>query len=169
MPRIREGTVRRGEFLDAMAELPAAVTVVTALGRDGTPLGATVSAVSSLSLRPVLVVVCLAHSSETRQALEHGDPFLVHVLRDGQEHVASALAGKGPDKFDGLAWRPSTEGPPELPDCAVTLACDVDALLPGGDHAIVVGAVRRVAFGGGTPLVYHRRRLHTAPQQAVRA
>ena len=167
MPRIREGAVRRGTFLDAMAELPTGVTVVTARRADGAPLGATVSVFSSLSLRPRLVVVCLAHSSETRQALEHGDSFLVHVLRDGQEHVARALAGKGPDKFDGIAWQTSPEGLPEIPDCAVTLACDVDGLLPGGDHAIVVGAVRRVAFGGGTPLVYHRRRLHTAPEHAA--
>jgi flavin reductase (DIM6/NTAB) family NADH-FMN oxidoreductase RutF len=159
----------RERFLDAMAELPAGVTVVTAQGRGGAPLGATVSAVSSLSLEPALVVVCLSESSETRRALRPGSPFLVHVLRDGQEGVARALAGKGPDKFAAVAWTPSAEGPPELPGCAVTLACTVDALLPGGDHVIVVGAVGRVERGGGTPLVYHRRRMRAAPVEAVPA
>ena len=80
----------RERFLDAMAELPAGVTVVTTAGPGGAPLGATVSAVSSLSLEPALVVVCLACSSETCRALEPASPFLVHVLREGQEEVARA-------------------------------------------------------------------------------
>jgi flavin reductase (DIM6/NTAB) family NADH-FMN oxidoreductase RutF len=157
----------RERFLDAMAELPAGVTVVTAAGAGGAPLGATVSAVSSLSLEPALVVVCLARSSETCRALEPSSPFLVHVLRDGQEDVARALAGKGPDKFAAVAWTASAEGPPELPGCAVTLACSVDALVPGGDHVIVVGAVGRVERGEGTPLVYHRRRMRAAHVEPV--
>jgi 3-hydroxy-9,10-secoandrosta-1,3,5(10)-triene-9,17-dione monooxygenase reductase component len=114
-------------------------------------------------------VVCLARSSETCRALAPGSAFLVHVLRDGQEGVAQALAGKGADKLAGVEWRPSAEGPPELAGCAVTLACAVDALLPGGDHLIVVGAVGRVERGGGTPLVYHRRRMRAAQVEPVPA
>jgi flavin reductase (DIM6/NTAB) family NADH-FMN oxidoreductase RutF len=146
-----------------MAELPAGVVVVTARDEDGRPVGATVSAVTSLSLEPPLILVCLARSSETCGALRPAAEFLVHVLREGQEHIAHALARKGSEKFHGVYWSPSRNGLPEIPQCAVTVSCVVEQLLPGGDHLIVVGAVTGVSAGAGTPLLYHRRRITAAP------
>jgi flavin reductase (DIM6/NTAB) family NADH-FMN oxidoreductase RutF len=155
----------RTAFLDAMAELPAGVVVVTARHEDGRPLGATVSAVASLSLEPPLVLVCLARASETCGALRAGAEFLVHVLREGQEHIARALARKGPEKFRDFRWNATRNGLPEIPRCAVTVSCVVEQLLPGGDHLIVVGAVTGISAGAGTPLLYHRRRITAAPTE----
>ena len=92
-----------------MAELPAAVTVVTARDASGAPMGATVSAVSSLSLDPPLLLVCLATASDTCQALEAGSPFLVHLLRDGQEETALRFAARA-TKFAGAGWRRAGAG-----------------------------------------------------------
>jgi flavin reductase (DIM6/NTAB) family NADH-FMN oxidoreductase RutF len=152
------------EFREAMAELPAAVTIVTARAADGAPMGATVSAVLSLSLEPPLLLVCLADESDTCQAIAAGSPFLVHVLRQGQEEIARQFARKGAQKFAATAWRPGWRGLPLLEDCALVHGCDVHSLLPGGDHVIVVGAVREIDRAGGAPLVYHRRRFHSTPR-----
>jgi flavin reductase (DIM6/NTAB) family NADH-FMN oxidoreductase RutF len=87
----------------------------------------------------------------------------VHVLREGQEQIAHALAQKGSEKFRDVYWSPSRNGLPEIPQCAVTVSCVVEQVLPGGDHLIVVGAVTGVSAGVGTPLLYHRRRITATP------
>jgi flavin reductase (DIM6/NTAB) family NADH-FMN oxidoreductase RutF len=147
-------------FKAAMAELPAGVTVLTAWDREGRPVGATVSAVTSLSLNPPMLLACLATTSDTLQVLEPGSPFAVHVLRDGQQDVATSLAGKGADKFARVPWRKGPHDLPQLEGSAVVAACEVSALVPGGDHVVVLAHIRRVDVTEGTsPLVYHRRRM----------
>jgi flavin reductase (DIM6/NTAB) family NADH-FMN oxidoreductase RutF len=162
-PAPRPSAVSADAFKAAMAELPAGVTVVTAWSRDGAPVGATVSAVTSLSLSPPMVLACLATTSDTLQALEPGSPLTVHILADGQQDVAARLAGKGPDKFARLAWRVGGHGLPELEGSAVVTAGRVRELVPGGDHVVVLVDVDDVQrHPGRAPLVFHRRRMVAA-------
>lgn len=150
-------------FKAAMAELPAGVTVITAWDDDGLPVGATVSAVNSLSMDPPMLLACLATSSDTLQVLRTGSRFAVHVLCDGQQAVATCLAGKGADKFSEVSWSPGPHGLPQLEGSAVVAACEVRSLVPGGDHVIVLGDIRSLEVAGGlSPLVYHRRRMLSA-------
>ena len=154
----------QGVFRDAMAEFPTGVAVITATDHEGRPVGATVSSMTALSLEPPLVIVCLAHASETRQALRLGDAFLIHVLRAGQESVARSLALKGAEKFDDVSWSSTSSGLPVIAGCAVTVECLVENLVPGGDHMIIVGAVRNAEVHGGSPLLYHRRSFTRIPE-----
>jgi flavin reductase (DIM6/NTAB) family NADH-FMN oxidoreductase RutF len=149
-----------GIFRDAMAELPAGVTVVTAWTRSGDPAGATVSAASSLSLEPPLFLVCLANTSDTQRAIADTGTFLVHVLGDGQQEVAQYFATKLAEKFSQVSWRRGLADLPQIAGCPVLIACDVADLIPAGDHVIVIGAIRDIEIDRtGDPLVYHRRRL----------
>jgi len=102
-------------FRNAMSDLPAAVSLLTTLDSSGQPRGATVSAVSSLSLDPPLVLVCLDNGSDTLAALPEGHEFLLHIAADGQQDAAYALARKGEDKFSAFAWSPSGAGLPVAP------------------------------------------------------
>jgi flavin reductase (DIM6/NTAB) family NADH-FMN oxidoreductase RutF len=156
-----------GTFRDAMAELPAGVTVVTAWTRSGDPAGATVSAASSLSLRPPLFLVCLANTSDTQRAIADTGAFLVHVLGDGQQDVAGYFATKLEEKFSLVSWRRGLADLPQLAGCPVLLACDVAGLVPAGDHVIIIGAIRDIETGRTSdPLVYHRRRLRPVSTSA---
>jgi flavin reductase (DIM6/NTAB) family NADH-FMN oxidoreductase RutF len=147
-------------FRDAMAELPAGVTVVTTWTRSGTPAGATVSAASSLSLQPPLFLVCLASTSDTQRAIADTGSFLVHVLGDGQQEVAQCFATKLREKFDLVSWRRGLAGLPQIAGSPVLVACDVAGLTPAGDHVIIIGAIRDIEVDRTSdPLVYHRRRL----------
>ena len=79
-------------FLAAMAELPAGVTVTTCRDGLGAPVGATLSAVTSLSLDPPMVLACFDRGSNTLKAvIEPGSPFLLHILAHGQGAIALAL------------------------------------------------------------------------------
>ena len=155
-------------FLAAMAELPAGVTVTTCRDGAGRPVGATLSAVTSLSLDPPMVLACFDRGSNTLKAvIEPGSPFLLHILAHGQEAIAMTFAGKGEEKFRGIPWAPGPLGLPEISGCAATLVCRVADLVPGGDHMIVTAhVVESHVADDPLPLVYHRRRLSPVPAAA---
>lgn len=155
-------------FLAAMAELPAGVTVTTCRDSHGAPVGATLSAVTSLSLDPPMVLACFDRGSNTLKAVvEPGTAFLLHILAHGQESVAMAFAGKSEDKFAGVSWAPGRHNLPEIEGCAATLVCRVADLVPGGDHMIVTAHVEESSVADDPlPLVYHRRRLSPVPAAA---
>ncbi|MFC7766530.1 flavin reductase family protein [Leucobacter soli] len=143
-----------------MSDLPAAVSLLTTIDASGQPRGATVSAVSSLSLDPPLVLVCLDNGSDTLAALPEGHEFLVHIAADGQQDAAYALARKGESKFENFDWTPAISGLPLIAGTTLAMHCTVEALLPGGDHTIVVGRIEHIAHDEtGTPIVYHRRQM----------
>jgi flavin reductase (DIM6/NTAB) family NADH-FMN oxidoreductase RutF len=155
-------------FLAAMAELPAGVTVTTCRDADGAPVGATLSAVTSLSLDPPMVLTCFDRGSNTLKAVvEPGTAFLLHILAHGQEAIAMAFAGKSGNKFADVDWAPGRLGLPRIAGCAATLLCRVADLVPGGDHMIVTAhVVESHVADDPLPLVYHRRRLAPVPAAA---
>jgi flavin reductase (DIM6/NTAB) family NADH-FMN oxidoreductase RutF len=165
--RSRNGApLRDGVGFDAFCELfsgvPAAVSVVTARNGDDLPHGTTVSAFCSLSVNPPLVLVALDRSSDLLQLVERQRRFGINVLACGQEEVGTACARKGPDKLAGTSWRYDC-GLPRIDDSAAWLACDLQDVLDGGDHVIVVGLVTACEAGDAEPLVYHRRHFLRLP------
>lgn len=168
-PERTDGAPPELRFHDAMATLPAGVAVVTAWAGPDDPRGATVSAVCSLSAEPPLLLVCLAHTSDTCQAIQVGDPFLVNILAEGQADVARRFAIKDPTKFDDVGWSAGLMGLPQLDGVQTAVACETTERLPGGDHAIFVGRVCATEiWDEGTPLVHWRRQFgrfgaHSAP------
>ncbi|MEA2361350.1 MAG: hypothetical protein QOD71_495 [Thermoleophilaceae bacterium] len=147
-------------FRDAMASLPAGVAVVTAWAGPDDPRGATVSAVCSLSAKPPLLLACLAHTSDTCQAIDVGDRFLVNILAEGQADVAIRFAVKDPAKFADVGWTAGLMGLPQLDGVQTAVACEATARLPGGDHAIVVGHVCATEIRDeSTPLLHWRRQF----------
>jgi len=152
-------------FMNAMAGLPAPVSVITTLAADGRPVGATLSAVSSLSLDPPLFLACFDHRSETLAALRRHRRYLVHILAGDQPHLAKAFSSKARNKFDAVEWRATEEGLPLLEGCCTVLRCRLFNMLSGGDHAIVMGEVEHVERLEETePMIYVNRRM-TKPER----
>jgi len=141
-------------FRTAMRHYPTGVTVVTAIGEDG-PSGLTATAVASLSLDPVLMLVCFDRGSRTLRSVEASGRFAVNVLGVGQEDVALRFAGKPPqpEKWEEVGWS-EVGGCPMLEGSIAFVACELRSLAEGGDHLIGVGAVTDVEVPGGEPLVW---------------
>jgi flavin reductase (DIM6/NTAB) family NADH-FMN oxidoreductase RutF len=151
-------------FRDTMASVCSPVTVVTAM--DGArPHGTTVSAFSSLSLSPPLAFVALERSSELLAIVERERRFAVNLLAHDQGERALALARKGTDKLTGVDWQ-ERDGLPWIV-AAGWLACEVAGLLPGGDHAIVLGRVIASEPLREAPLVYRNRSFGTYAELAA--
>jgi flavin reductase (DIM6/NTAB) family NADH-FMN oxidoreductase RutF len=152
MPPIDSATFRR-----VLGHFPSGVTVVTVRGKDGRDYGMTVSAFSSLSLRPPLVLVCIGDDATIAGAVEAAGHFAVNVLADDQEALARRFADTDADRFDGVDVSRGEGGVALLPGAAAQLQCAIVARHRGGDHTIVVGEVLAAAAkGDGRALVYER-------------
>jgi flavin reductase (DIM6/NTAB) family NADH-FMN oxidoreductase RutF len=152
-------------YRDTIGRLPTGVAVVTATGPGG-PAGMTTNAVASLSLDPLLLIVCFETRSRTLEVVRSSRRFAVNVLRAGDEELAAVFASKrvGPEKFAALTghrWR-EEHGLPVLDRALAWIACELRELLPGGDHEIGVGEVIGTGAGDeGDPLVFYRGRYTT--------
>jgi 3-hydroxy-9,10-secoandrosta-1,3,5(10)-triene-9,17-dione monooxygenase reductase component len=147
-------------FRDTIGRFPTGVAIVTSTGPDG-PVGMTTNAVTSLSLDPLLIIVCFELRSRTLEVVRASQRFAVNILRVGNEELAAVFASKrvGPEKFQALTGHRWSEahGVPVLDGALAWVACELRELLPGGDHEIGVGAV--VGTGveqEGDPLVFYR-------------
>ena len=142
---------------DTLAGVPAPVTIVTTSSPEG-PHGTTVSAFSSLSADPPLVLVALDRKSDLLNLLPQTGKFAVNLLAGDQEDLGLTCAKKGAEKFDKVPWH-EDRGLPRIDGAAAWLACDIQEFLPGGDHVIVVGLVTACESEKDEALVYHRRRF----------
>jgi 3-hydroxy-9,10-secoandrosta-1,3,5(10)-triene-9,17-dione monooxygenase reductase component len=132
------------------------VTVVTGV-MDGEPVGLAVNSFTSVSLEPALVAFCVAKTSKTWPRLRSAGSFCVNILSEQQEALSRAFAGRPPDRFRGVGWRPGPSGAPILADVLAWIDCSVEAEHDAGDHIIVVGGVRELDVGHeGRPLVFYR-------------
>jgi flavin reductase (DIM6/NTAB) family NADH-FMN oxidoreductase RutF len=133
------------------------VAIVTCNGPDG-PTGLTTNAITSVSLEPLLLLVCFDNSSRTLPAVREARRFAVNVLRAGQEELARVFASKrvAHEKFEA-ATHMVAHGVPVLDGALAWLACDLEAMHPAGDHTIGIGAITHMdADPDGEPLVWFR-------------
>lgn len=145
------------EFRRLMGFWATGVSVITASGEEG-PHGATLNALSSLSLEPPLLLVCFDHSARTLGAIRQVGRFAVNILAAGQEDVSRRFVGKHSmaEKFDGVAWG-ELHGAPVLDGCLATIVCDVTEEVEAGDHTIVIGTPIHLAAADDLhPLLFYR-------------
>jgi 3-hydroxy-9,10-secoandrosta-1,3,5(10)-triene-9,17-dione monooxygenase reductase component len=146
-----------GRYRQVMGHFATGVAIVTCSGPDG-PAGLTTNAVTSVSLEPLLLLVCFDNTSRTLLAVRDARRFAVNVLRAGQEDLARVFASKrvAREKFEAVTHMVA-HGVPVLDGALAWLACDLRELHPGGDHTIGIGAVTHLdADPGGEPLVWFR-------------
>lgn len=120
--------------------------------------GMTVSALSSVSLDPPLVLVCADKASNTHALMQRSCCFAANILAAGQETLALRFADKRQEatRFDGLAVEQGVTGAPLLPDVAAGIDCVTVDCVDAGDHAIYVGRVEYVVSSDRPPLLYLR-------------
>ena len=149
--------VDKNQFRTALSRFASGVTVVTLCAADESPLGITVSAFSSLSLEPPLVLVCIDRRAFAHDAFQPGRSFVVNILGAEQEELSRLFASREPDKFRGIGYSPGLDGAPILADVLATLECRLKYAYEGGDHTIFVGEVEQTTVRDDAhPLLYYR-------------
>jgi flavin reductase (DIM6/NTAB) family NADH-FMN oxidoreductase RutF len=148
---------QRSSYRQAIGHFATGVAVVTAQSEEG-PVGMTANALCSLSLEPLLLLVCIDNSARTLAPIRATKRFAVNVLCREQRALADAFASKEhkPAYFEDTQWR-AHQGVPVLEQSLAWLVCDLRELHPGGDHTIGIGEVTDMAYDErGTPLVWYR-------------
>lgn len=148
----------RRAYRDTIGHFASGVTIVTTSGPDG-PAGMTTNAVTSLSLDPLLLLVCFERQSRTLAAVRASERFAVNILRAEDHELARVFASKrvAREKFESVTHAES-HGVPVLDGALAWIACELRELRPGGDHVIGIGEVIGMGAGDelGDPLVYYR-------------
>jgi flavin reductase len=138
-------------FRHAMSQFATGVTVITTDGAEE-PHGMTANAVTSVSLEPALILVCVGRSARLSRYLLPGHHFAVNVLSEVQEPLARFFSGRWPRTRPVPHFRfERVHDAPVLAGALATLVCKVSELYDGGDHHIVVGSVRHIRVDKGRP------------------
>ncbi len=148
--------ITNDEFRRALGHFASGVTVVCTRDKNGKLHGLTVSAFTSVSLDPPLVLVCIDKNRSSYQAFAESSLFSVNVLADDHELVSRRFASNGLGKFEGVAHRIGKDGMPVLNGALANLECRVVHAYEGGDHTIFVGQVETTHVKDGRPLIYFR-------------
>jgi flavin reductase (DIM6/NTAB) family NADH-FMN oxidoreductase RutF len=147
-------TVDRDEFKAALGRFASGVTVATTRDAHDKPHGLTVTAFSSVSLEPPLILICVSTKTGSHDAFKQRGAFAVNFLNDAQRELSQQFASKIPDKFAGVACHDGLDGVPVIDGVLAALECRLVHSYTGGDHTIYVGEVERTTVGAGAPLLY---------------
>jgi flavin reductase (DIM6/NTAB) family NADH-FMN oxidoreductase RutF len=146
----------KDEFRLALSRFVSGVTVVTTSGKDNRPVGITVSAFSSVSLDPPLVLACIDRRASLHDYLVEGKHFAVNILAEDQEHLSRRFATKDQERFYYAGYTTGIGGAPLLDGALAYIECRVVHAYPGGDHTIIVGEVESASVTEHKPLAYYR-------------
>ncbi len=137
------------------------VTAVTTT-LDGKLHGVTVSAFTSVSLDPPLVLISLANEVISREMIAESGIFAVNILSDDQEFLSERFAARAPlvnQEFEGIPYHLAATGAPILEGSLAWYDCHVVASHDGGDHTLFVGQVESIGFDNNRkPLLYFANR-----------
>lgn len=149
------------QFVEAMAAAASGVSVVTTDGAHGR-FGLTVSAVTSISAEPPLLLACINRKNPISAAITENGCFTVNLLSEHQVPLARIFAGRpehGPAYDFGAAdWHQGVTPAPVLDHAAATFECKLDSWHDGGTHRIFIGAVEAASISGLVTLAYHHRK-----------
>jgi flavin reductase (DIM6/NTAB) family NADH-FMN oxidoreductase RutF len=147
-------------FRFACGRFATGVTVVTAQDGTGQRWGLTVNSFSSVSLDPPLVLFSIDLGANSYAAITTADQFAINVLSAEQQPISDRFSFvKDEDRFKGVPLIAGEAGePPLLEGCLCTIICDRENTVPGGDHTIMIGRVRRIVVTedkAARPLLYY--------------
>jgi flavin reductase (DIM6/NTAB) family NADH-FMN oxidoreductase RutF len=148
------------EFRRALGQFATGVTIIT-LDLDGEVHGMTANAFASVSLDPMLVLVCVDHTTRTHAHLHAKKRFGVNVLCEGQRRISEYYARperthERAEEEAGARFERTRLGTPVLHGALAYLECRLQSAHDAGDHTIFIAEVEDVVIQDGQPLLFFR-------------
>ncbi len=144
------------QFRQLLGHFATGVTILTTTAPEGQPQGMTANSLSSVSLHPPLISVCVDREAEMHPVILQAPKFVVNVLASHQEAMARRFSDQHEDRFNGVGYHLSPEGLILLDGALAHVVCERQATFHAGDHTIVLGRVIGGATHDGHPLLYYR-------------
>jgi flavin reductase (DIM6/NTAB) family NADH-FMN oxidoreductase RutF len=151
-------SVTQAEFRKALGSFATGITVIT-LDSEGEVHGMTANAFASVSLDPMLVLVCVDQRASTHAHLHAKKRFGVNVLAESQRVISEYYArpGRTHDRAAeeaGATFDRTQHGTPVLHGALAYLECKLHSAQDAGDHTIFIAEVEDVVVRNGRPLLY---------------
>ncbi len=147
------------DFRKAMGCFATGVTIVT-VDQDGEVHGMTANAFCSVSLDPVLVLVCVDQRARTHAHLHARKRFGINILRSDQQAVSEYYARSTEShqhaEEAGASFERTAHGTPVLRGGLAYLECRLHSTQQAGDHTIFIAEVEDVVVREGEPLLFFR-------------
>jgi 3-hydroxy-9,10-secoandrosta-1,3,5(10)-triene-9,17-dione monooxygenase reductase component len=146
------------DIRNVMRYFASHVTVVTSASDSGELFGLTVTAFTSVSLEPPLVLICIRNESTATELFQKSKRFCVNILAEDQQSIAEkfSLTGEA-GRFLGLDYKIGKAGSPIIGGCLGYIDCRITRILPEGDHTIFFGEAIDVYSESKKPLLYLNR------------
>jgi flavin reductase (DIM6/NTAB) family NADH-FMN oxidoreductase RutF len=142
-------------FKAVMRRHPTGVTVVTSL-REGEPRGITLSAFTSVSADPPMILICVNREARSYLYISSSRIFCVNLLHAAQRDLAERFSGRIKEhQFDDISWSTDITGAPVLDGTIGHFDCAVEAEHHAGSHSIFIGRVLACSAREGSPLGYY--------------
>lgn len=153
-------TLNPAEFRKAMGCFATGVTIIT-LDLDGEVHGMTANAFASVSIDPLLVLVCVDHNTRTHAHMQAKKRFGINVLGEEQRAISEyyarpARTHEHAEAEAGARFERTSHGTPMLEGALAYLECRLHSSEEAGDHTIFIAEVEDVVVREGDPLLFFR-------------
>ncbi|MEV4597001.1 flavin reductase family protein [Amycolatopsis sp. NPDC049253] len=147
-------------FKAALGSFAASVNVITLWDAAGRPLGMTATAFSSVSVDPLMILVCVNRSTRTYERIAETRRFGVNILGSPAREISDHCARPGADKALPEEWLTRREGwhSPALSGALAFLDCEIDQDVHAGTHAVLIATVGGIGLSSALP--HHEPLLH---------
>jgi flavin reductase (DIM6/NTAB) family NADH-FMN oxidoreductase RutF len=147
------------------------VTIVT-VDLGGEVHGMTANAFASVSLDPLLLLVCVDHNARTHAHLHARKRFGINILAEHQREISQYYARPLYDHANaeaeaGARFDRTSQGTPILQGALAFLECKLRSAQEAGDHTIFIAEVEDVVVRGGEPLLFFRGQYRKMGDLAV--
>jgi flavin reductase (DIM6/NTAB) family NADH-FMN oxidoreductase RutF len=158
------------EFRQAMGTFATGVTIVT-VDLEGGVHGMTANAFASVSLDPMLVLVCVDHTTRTHAHLHAKKRFGINVLREDQRAISEYYARperthEHAEEEAGARFERTKHGTPMLQGSLAYLECRLHSAEEAGDHTIFIAEVEDVVVREGEPLLFFRGKYREVGEES---
>ena len=143
-------------FRRAWGSFATGVSLITTLEKDGSTHGMTANGIASVSLEPMLVMVCVGHNANTFPIIEETGRYGINILSESQRDIGefyASSANQGNEKFES-DFTTSKTGIPFVNNALASMDCKVVKAHREGDHTIFIGSVEEIQVNEGKPLMF---------------
>ena len=143
-------------FRRAWGSFATGVSLITTLEKDGSTHGMTANGIASVSLEPMLVMVCVGHNANTFPIIEETGRYGINILSESQRDIGefyASSANQGCEKFES-DFTTSKTGIPFVNNALASMDCKVVNAHREGDHTIFIASVEEIQVNEGKPLLF---------------
>ena len=144
-------------FRQAWGKFATGVSIITTNAPDGEIHGMTANGITSVSLDPLLVLVCTGHSTATHPLIRASGRFAISILGQHQQRIAEYYARPTDGKTGDVevAFNRTRRGSATIDGCLAMMDCEVVDETVAGDHTIFIGRVDEIELSPGRPLIFY--------------